>query len=150
MTMTPFYQTRSREHEKSESGLHGKNRICPRLYRFFWYRRSKNPTFCSQNEKCKTCLTGFVFAIFYSIRLKNDDVSVNGFSLFSMQLATCFIVVLISLEIICRSEGHIHANHPKNEGKVLFQVCHIRSKLVKYSAGLYVKPSNYRATCPSP
>ena len=42
-----------------------------------------------------------------------------------MQLATCFIVVLISLEIICHSQGHIHANPPKNEGKVLFQVCHI-------------------------
>ena len=37
-----------------------------------------------------------------------------------MQLATCFIVVLISLEIICRSQGHIHANPPKNEGKVPF------------------------------
>ena len=36
MTMTPFYQIRSREQEKSESGLHGKCRICPRLYRFFW------------------------------------------------------------------------------------------------------------------
>ena len=124
MTMTPFYQIRSREHEKSESGLHGKSRICPRLCRFFWYRRSKNPTFCSQNEKCKTCLTGFctlsLYIIFYPIRLKNDDVSVNGCSLFSMQLATCFIVVLISLEIICRSQGHIHANPPKNEGKVLF------------------------------
>ena len=36
-----------------------------------------------------------------------------------MQLATCFIVVLISLEIICRLQGHIHANPPKNEGKVL-------------------------------
>ena len=84
-----------------------------------------------------------------------------------MQLATCFIVFLISLEIICRSQGHIHANSPKNEGKTLFQVCHIikiplngltynpaehftrflhiskiRSKLVKYSAGLYVKPFN--------
>ena len=54
LTMTPLYQIRSREHEKSESGLHGKSRIFPRLYRFFWYRRSKNPTFCSQNEKCKT------------------------------------------------------------------------------------------------
>ena len=42
-----------------------------------------------------------------------------------MQLATCFIVVLISLEIICRSQDQIHANLPKNEGKVLFQVCHI-------------------------
>ena len=67
----------------------------------------------------------FVFAIFYPIRLKNDDVSVNGFSLFSIQLATCFIIVLTSLEIICRSQGHKHANPPKNEGKVLFQVCHI-------------------------
>ena len=42
-----------------------------------------------------------------------------------MRLATCFIVVLISLEVICHSQGHIHANPPKNEGKVLFQVCHI-------------------------
>ena len=66
-----------------------------------------------------------VFVIFYPIRLKNDDDSVNGFSLFSMQLATCFIVVLISLEIICRSQGHIHANPSKNEGKVLFQACHV-------------------------
>ena len=82
-----------------------------------------------------------------------------------MQFATGFIVVLISLEIICRSQGHIHANPLKSEGKVLFQVCHIikiplngltynpaehftrfshqiRSKLVKYSAGLYVNPFN--------
>ena len=100
MTMTPFYQVRSREHEKSENGLHGKSRICPGLYRFFWYTRSKN---------------------LLSNQIMNDDVSVNGFSLFSMQLATCFIVVLISLEIICHSQGQIHANPPKNEGKVLFR-----------------------------
>ena len=61
-----------------------------------------------------------MFVIFHPVRLKNDDVSVNGFSLLGMQLATCFIVVLISLEIICRSQGHIHANPPKNEEKVPF------------------------------
>ena len=33
MTMTPFYQIRSREHEKFESGLHGKSRICHRDYK---------------------------------------------------------------------------------------------------------------------
>ena len=68
--MTPFYQIRSREHEKSESGLHGKSRICPRLYRFFWCRRSKNPTFCSQNEKCKTLLTGFCICNILSNQIK--------------------------------------------------------------------------------
>ena len=53
MTMTPFYQIRPREHEKSESGLHGKSRICPRLYRFSGIDEAKIRLFAVKMKNVK-------------------------------------------------------------------------------------------------
>ena len=77
--MTPFYQIRSREHEKSESGLHGKSRICPRYTGFSGIDEAKIRLFAVKMKNVKLDRQVFVFIIFYPIRLKNDDVSVKGF-----------------------------------------------------------------------
>ena len=49
MTMTWFYQIRPWEHEKSESGLHGKKPYCPRQKSFFLVRTKQKSEFFSEN-----------------------------------------------------------------------------------------------------
>jgi hypothetical protein len=87
-----------------------------------------------------------------------------------MQVVTCFVVVLVSFEIICRFQRKIHANPSKRDMEIYFSglsynknpnwmVGHIPFRVRKntfetrkYSSGLYVKPFDkiYIHACRNP